>query len=249
MTVQITISVEGAQRGLRAALASLPESYRIVSDARDADVVVVDGGTPWATRTRALLAAGRTTVLIVDPDRFDADLIGELRQIAASAGSAVEVIRGWASDPAVEPFSDAVRDAVSPIMADSTMICDASGDVDRAQREHLDLVAAALGAPLEILDDQRVEGSRVVTAQAARDGASLLVVCCTVAMPGVEAEATVRLLTESGRLLLRLRSPDSARPAQSLIGDADGEVIAPYVYESAYRAVLRRLRASIPAGT
>lgn len=64
----------------------------------------------------------------------------------------------------------------------------------------------------------------------------------------VPPQASVRLLTNDGGVELSLPDPSTARPAEVMITDGEGLRLLPTVWESAHRAVWRRLQALLTSG-
>jgi hypothetical protein len=228
-------------------LASLPESFVVSHDS--ADVTFLGGDAAWPEQASAQLLAGRRGVIVFEPAIVQQAAIDQVRQIAADRHAAVVLARGWASNAAVDEFRQAVSSTkLAPAVLEC--VCTALPDVAPAALalEQLDLLAAALGAPIVVGQVTGDTSRWTVFGTLALDGAEVIAVCTAVRMHGADEAAWVRLSRREVRLALTVPAARVARPGVVLVGDATGDHHLPAIYEAAYRTALRRLHQQVSAG-
>jgi hypothetical protein len=228
-------------------LASLPESFVLTDD--PADVACVGGDTSWPEVTSAELVAGRRGVLVVAPQVVPQSAIDQVRRLAADSNGVVVLAHDWTSNAAVDEFRRAIS-CTSPGPAVVECVGTALPRVSPAALalEQLDLLAAALGAPVDV---GRVTGdasSWTFHGTLTLDGAEVIAVCTAVRMHGADESAWVRLSRREERLSLTVPAGHLARPGAVVVGDAAGDRHLPTIYEPAHRTALLRLHRQVSAG-
>jgi hypothetical protein len=228
-------------------LASLPESFVLAHD--PADVACIGGDTSWPELASAELLAGRRGVIILAPEVVAQSAVDRVHRLAADRNAAVVLAHGWASNAAVNEFRRAVS-ATSAGPAVLECVGTAPPHVSPAALalEQLDLLAAALGTPVDV---GRVTGdasSWTVAGALALDGAEVTAVCTAVRMHGADESAWVRLSRREERLCLTVPAGHLGRPGAVVVGDAAGDYHLPTIYEPAHRTALLRLHRQVLAG-
>jgi hypothetical protein len=250
-TVSATEAAEEAG-AVSLVIASLPASFgpAAFNAAATADVIVIAGESGWTMEAASAIETGARGVMVVNP------VPEESRQLAAvadAAGAAVVLDLRWASSPALlsgkgEPDArDAVRSALgTAVMLDSVSTAPPGTDPQRLLGEHLAALLAVTG-PLDGAAVLRSDSTGYTVSGRLGSGAPFTVQgVLTAARP---AGVDIRLYTQDGGVSARVPDPDAAWPAEVRAIGPQGEVLLPTLYESAHRAVWRRLKDHLNAGT
>ncbi|MGN6760198.1 MAG: hypothetical protein ACTHJI_02565 [Leifsonia sp.] len=225
----MVLTIPDVDAGLTAVLRSLPASYMVVGEDQPTDIGVrhCDG---------TLLRPGTRGVLHVDPDPTTAMLRDE---------SNVAMDAMWLEDPALlgahEWFADALEGARF-VQVDAV--------VRQASRRSRALVAVAVAlGRVGGIGDVRVTALQP-KATIMRMSASGVIVLVTVAVSDTVGGETASLRVVGTDSILRVELPDgaSAAPASVARTTRAGTEIAPAIYESARRALLRRLHEAATEG-
>lgn len=258
MSAQFTVSAtqEAEDAGAVAlAVASLPESFGPApaggaAQAADADVVVIAGESGWTADAGRAIEAGARGVVVVNPVP---EASGQLAAAAAAAGAAVVLDLRWGSSPALvsrdgEPDArDAVRGALgTAAMLDSVATAAPGTNPDRLLAEHLAALLTVTG-PLDGVRTLRSDHTGYTIAGRLANGSPFSAQgVLTAARP---AGVDIRLYTANGGVSVHVPDPDAAWPAMVRAIGPQGEVLLPTLYESAHRAVWRRLKDHLTAGS
>jgi hypothetical protein len=237
MTAPVTILAATNVRSEAATvLASLPLSY--APGARvEGGVAVVGGSADWPGVTARALDAGAVAVIVVHPEPAE---VGVLR--AATAVVALDT--RWAPNPVVASAATAFTTALP---RGSRIECQVQlpvgSSLEAALLDQLILVRAVVGGVSDVRILTRSRHGYAAEGVAAGHPIDLSLVC-TDAVP---ENASVRLLTSDGSVVLNLPSGATAQPARLTVTGPDGALLAPTVYESGHRATWRRVRTLLAA--
>lgn len=240
-TVTLTRAADVAS--VRAALASLPESTRIV-DGPTADIHVLSGAAEdWPTAVTEAESAGAIALLVVDPPS-SLEGIDELLRVHERLPVALHL--PWSGNPALAGREqDASRcGALRLVVASGAVPADGYGD-EALTRGAADLVIAlsqVAARPVDVCRVHRTTWTLAVSGTIEQAPVSVIV-ARTDAPDRYTGELGVH--GETGALTALIPGVSSATPACLRISDDDGELQWPTRYETALRSSLRGIIAAL----
>lgn len=228
--------------GMSAAISSLPMTYRRVSEAAAADVVVVTGRR-WAQNALQAVRSGARGVLVVDPVPSDPNVLDAL----ACASTRVVLDSSWRHNPLVDQVGDGLAAYDRPgALLEARLYVAPGTESGSACVSILDLVTAIFGPVRGLRSVMRRPGWFVLDGRLS--GAATMLVS-VVATDGLPHEASLRILDATGGARISIPDAATAAPALATFTSPTGHTLAPTRYESAHRGALRRMAALISHGT
>lgn len=237
----VRIEALGAnQRIVGAVLASLPRSFE---RAPGGDVLALCGEGNWPERALAAIESGVRAILVTEPSPTSTSRVDVLVEAATARGVPLRLARQWADDPAVGPFSAALRaDTGSPVLVDLHAAVAEDTTHHEALTAQLDLLSEVFGVRVAIDSISASPHGYGAVGTLGDETALAPLVLSAVRSRAASPMMSLRRLTERGRERLELFGAWSARPGTARVGNDEGELLLPTVYETGHRAAWRELR-------
>jgi hypothetical protein len=248
LTVKLDASDDSIVATHRAALAGLPDRWRISTAKTDA-AVVYGGHTDWPARAGAELAAGVHGVLVTHPVWTTRAAVETLAAQAATAGARIAVESGYLADPSWKTFLPTLREhATDVVLVDSlrtirtaTTATSDGHDLRGHWLEQLALLQTVVGPLTEVTFSEEAaehyatvgeSAGRVLNVVGVRGGAA----------PG---HLTLDLIGLARRWRVRFIDGAIARPTTVEMMDTSGVQAAPAIYETGRRGTWLELHEAI----
>jgi hypothetical protein len=244
MTAQFTVTASAAAQeagDVAQVVAALPVSLHPASDR--ADLVGIAGEEGWPEAAAEAIASGARGVLVVDPVAADVEALIER---ASAAGVPVVIDSPWSENPAVPGATEAFAAQHDPdSFAESRIDAPLGADLDRVLLNQLALIRAALGPVGEIRFARRTDRGYDAVARLESGVTAGLSAILSDALPH---SATLRVLRSTTAVEVALPAPVTAAPGHVTVSGPDGATLLPTLWETAHRAVWRRLHRLVDAG-
>lgn len=263
MTRQLTVTSSpeaDAAGGVAQVVASLPVSLHpfdggataghdgaatgaTAPDGGAAALVAIAGIAGWPEEALGALAAGARGVVVVSPSAAD---VTALQERAKALGVPVVLDTEWAPNPAVAaaaPHFAAHDDEES--LVEARVDAPVGSDLDQVLLAQLALVRAAVGPVVSLSPARWNKHGYDVLAQLASGARASLGAILTDAAP---PQATVRIIKPHTAVALVLPGAGTAAPGKVTVSGPDGATLLPTQWETAHRALWRRLHALVEAG-
>jgi hypothetical protein len=248
--INVTTDSEDARAAITPILASLPVSYRSVTDA-GSQLLVTMGSRGWPARAAAALDDGCRAMLILNPADADPDDVERLADKAEADGRGILLSETFAGNPIIPTLLASHVDTLmkfSAVFLNTLAAAGTPADLILTQLR----VLRALGLTDVTIETSSAQPHSVIWAghvggRPATGGTGLYGIASTTAVP----QARLELQGHAADHMVEIALPDggTARPAAAIMTDAHGSTTLPTQYENSHRATFRRIHAALTDGT